>query len=156
MGDKAPVIKLSKVDFPVPFCPTIATRESILLFWQGEKDLSPNFDGYNSLDTERKIFVKRVGHLSVVRECDLIESDDRGRKFALLFEVEVELFGNGHFLDETSCFHFVDDLEEVRCRGKSKESIKAAEMMGEFSAYLLLRFGLFNQIGICSCTRDET
>ena len=85
---------------------------------------------HNSLDTEREILVKSILLLSIVRESDVVESDNRRRELLDIFEVEKEILGFVYGLDETSSLHLVDNL--------------------------LLRLGLLDQIGVGTGGSDET
>lgn len=104
--------------------------------------------GYHVLNTERQVLVKVVFFLARVGKGDIIKSDDRRRKFTNIFEVESkgtmrnckrqvglnennvpQWFGGLDLFNETGSFHLVDDL--------------------------LLRFGLANKVGVCTCRSNE-
>lgn len=118
-------MRLSSVDFPVPFCPTMAIRESIL-----EIEVSRSIDesGEDVLDTEGEILIESVLHLSRVGESDVGEGDNRRRQFSNFLKVEVQGLVLDDLLHESGRLHLVDNLVVAGCdeyrsvaeRGKKK------------------------------------
>ena len=79
----------------------------------------------NALDTERKALVQVVFALPRVRERDVVEGEDRGRKLRDVLEVEAKGLADFDLLDEAGGLHLVDDL--------------------------LLGLGLLDEVRICTC-----
>lgn len=107
-GCRAPVIRCSSVDFPVPFAPRIAIRESML---QIAMRSAPTEKRQSSLlNTEGKLFIQVVFLLSRVRECDIVECNDRRRQPANALEVEAQRLSLFDLLYQPRRLHLIDDL----------------------------------------------
>ena len=81
------------------------------------------------LDTERKVLVQIIFRFTRVRKRNIVKSEDGRWELADVFKVEPQRTGSFDFLDETGCFHLVDDL--------------------------LFGFGLFDEVGVGTSRCDE-
>jgi hypothetical protein len=82
-----------------------------------------------TLNTQVEALIQIIFLLARVRECNVGEGNDRRRELGDVWEDERKRFGGLDLFDETGGLHLIDNL--------------------------LLRFCLFDEIGVCTCGSDE-
>jgi hypothetical protein len=85
---------------------------------------------YNLLNTETEILVKVILRPTGVRERDVVHGEDRRRELLHVLKAEIEGFWLLNLLHKTGSLHLVDNL--------------------------LLRLGLFDEIGVSTGRGDES
>lgn len=119
------MIKLSKVDLPVPLSPTMAILTASTKSHLRFGDDAPRVH----INTKVQLLVKVVLLLTRVREGNIAESDNRRGKLFDILEIESQHLGSVDLFDQSRRLHLVDDL--------------------------LLGLGLLDQVGISTGRSDE-